>query len=67
MPVGLAGMASKRDENKGIFEEMAEDICEAGLAVTAEVVEKRLQEATQRLSNREIDREKVTLAFSSRG
>ena len=67
VPVGLAGMASKRDESKGIFEEMAEDICEAGLAVTAEVVEKRLQEATQRLSNREIDREKVTLAFSSRG
>lgn len=66
VPVGLAGMASKRDENKGIVEEMVEDICDAGLTVTAEVVGKRLNEATQRLSKREDDREKVRLFIANR-
>lgn len=66
LPVGLAGMASKRDEQKRVIEEMAADVCEAGLTVIAQVVEKRLDEATQRLSKREVDREKVITGIANR-
>lgn len=66
VPVGLAGMAYKRDEQKVIFEEIAADILDAGITITAALVEKRLNEATQRLSKREDDREKVRLFIANR-
>lgn len=66
VPVGLAGMAFKREEQKGILEEMAEDIRETGLSVTATVIEKRLDEATQRLGKRELEREEVRLYIDNR-